>query len=82
MKQRHHLVCHRVDPGQVGAFVKVAAMAGQREIVGIIETAMLLRNDVFDVMEQFTMPLVKRTIFATLASPFTDESPRSCIHCY
>jgi hypothetical protein len=51
-------------------------MAGQREIVGIIETAMLLRNDVFDVMEQFTMPLVKRTIFATLASPFTDELPR------
>jgi hypothetical protein len=56
-------------------------MAGQREIVDIIETAKLLRNDVLDVMEQFTVPLVKRTIFATLASPFTHESPRSCIHC-
>jgi hypothetical protein len=31
-------------------------MAAQCEIVGIIETAMLLRNDVFYVMEQFTVP--------------------------
>jgi hypothetical protein len=82
MKQRRHLVGQSVDPTQVGTFVKVAAMARQREIIGVIETAMLLSNDVLNVMDQFTEPLVKPAILATLASPFTDEPPRSGIHCY
>jgi len=42
----------------------------------------LLGNDVFNVMEQFTVALAKPAILATLAGSFTDEPTRSCIHRY
>jgi hypothetical protein len=45
--------------------------------VGVVETAVLLSDDVFNVMEQLTVPLVKPAILATLSSPFTDEPSRS-----
>jgi hypothetical protein len=80
MKKRCNLTGHRVDPGQIRAFVKVAAMAGKREIVGAIGTAMLTRNDVFDVVEQITVPLAGMAVLAAFASPFADKSAHSCIH--
>jgi hypothetical protein len=57
-------------------------VASKRQIVDIVETAVLFRNDVFDVVEQFTALLMYLTVFAPFAGPFTDESPRSGIHCY
>ena len=58
MKQGCHFARHGIDPGQIGTFMKIASVAGKRQIVGFVETAVLFRNDVFDVMEHFTVLLL------------------------
>lgn len=55
-------------------------MASQREIASAIESAMLLCDNVFDVMDQLTVPLVQLAILATVTRACTDKSPRSGIH--
>ena len=80
MKKDLHSARQRVDPGQIGAFVKITAMTCQRKIIGFIETAMLPGNDVLNVMRKFAAPLVESTILAAFTSPVTDESPGSRIH--
>jgi hypothetical protein len=51
MKQGDNISAHWIDPGQVGTFVKIAAMASQCEIVSAIGPAVLLRNHMLNVME-------------------------------
>jgi hypothetical protein len=51
MKQRYCGTCGRIDSREVRTLMKIAAVAGQREIVGIVATAMLPCDDVFDVMK-------------------------------
>ena len=53
-KQGRHFTRHGINSCQIGAFIKVASMASKRQIVDFVKTAMLFRNDVFDVVEQFT----------------------------
>ena len=64
MKQGSYRTRNRINPCEVRSFVKVAAMAGQGQIASVIETAMLFRNDMFDVVEQFTVRLVQVAVFA------------------
>jgi hypothetical protein len=52
-------------------------MACQRQIVRIIGAAVLLRHDMFNVVDQFAIPLVEPALFATLGSPLPDEGPAS-----
>jgi len=40
----------------------------------------LHRYDMFNVVDQFAIPLVEPAIFATLGSPLPDEVPRRRIH--
>ena len=42
----------------------------------VIGAAVLFRYDVLNMMDQFAMFLAQPAIFATLASPQTDEAPR------
>lgn len=58
MKQVRYFTRDWIDPCEVGTFMKIAAMASQRQIAGVVETAMLFSNDVFDVVKQLTIHLV------------------------
>ena len=49
VKKRRHLRRPRINPGKVRPLVRIAQMAGQREILRLIATAMLPGDDVFDV---------------------------------
>ena len=42
-------------------------MASQSEIVQIIQAAMLLGNDMLDVMPQVTMSLIEQTVLTVIA---------------
>jgi hypothetical protein len=55
-------------------------MACQRQVVRIIRAAVLLRYDMFDMMDQLAILLVKPAVFATFGSPPPDEVPRHSIH--
>jgi len=80
MKDGRHLPGLRVDSCQVRAFVQIAAVSSQRQIIGIIGAAVLLCRDVFNMMPQATMFLVQTAIFATVAGSLPDEIPRRRIH--
>ncbi|HEX4136566.1 MAG TPA: hypothetical protein VHY84_18275 [Bryobacteraceae bacterium] len=51
MKQWRCGAGDRIDSREVRAFMTIAAVASQGEIVGIVATALLLCDDVFDVMK-------------------------------
>ena len=61
---------------QIRAFVQIAAVARQREIIGIVRAPVLLRRDVFNMMLKAGLFLVQTAIFATPAGPQPDEVPR------
>jgi hypothetical protein len=70
----------RVDSGQVRAFMKIAAVAGERQIVSIFEAAVLLRDDVLDMMPQFAMFLAQTAVFAPPVSPAPHDIPCCPVH--
>lgn len=80
VKKGLHFARQRVDATQVGTFVKVAAVAGQREIVSVIESAVLPGNHVLNMMRQVAISLVKPAILASILCPFADQPPRAGIH--
>ena len=49
VEQRDDLPHFRVDAREIGAFVVIAVVARQRQIRGIITSAVLLRDDVLDM---------------------------------
>ena len=63
--------------GQVRTLAKIAAAARERQVVSIVGAAVLLRDDVLDVMSQFTRDLAQAAAFAPLAGPAADEALRS-----
>src|SRR5262249_53294290 len=69
-----------VNSGQVRALPQIAAMARERQVIVFIGAAMLLCNDVLDVMPQFAVDLAQAAIFAPLAGTAADEIPSGCIH--
>jgi hypothetical protein len=77
MKQQLHAGCKRVDSAEIRPFAQIAVMACQREISGVVRTAMLPRNDVFDVMRDFAMLLVEQAVFATVSRSLANEAPGS-----
>lgn len=80
MKKTLDAACQRIDSAKVRPFVKVAAMACEREIVDLVCATMLSSNDMLDVMYQFAVILVEPTILAPLSSTLTDEPPSSGIN--
>lgn len=57
VKESGDLAGQRVDSGQVRTLVQVTPMTGQRKIRENIETTMLFRNDVLDVVEHISIGL-------------------------
>jgi len=43
---------------------------------------MLLREDVFDVVDQFAVFLPQQTVLATVAGALPDKLPSFGVHCY
>ena len=80
MKQGHELRGPRIDPREIRTLMQVAPMACQRQILRIVGSVMLFRDDVLNVMGQSAMLLVQSAIFAALTSPPPDEVPRRSIH--
>lgn len=71
MKQRGDLIGFAVDTRQVRALVQIAAVAGQREIVGLVIPAVLFGTDMFDVEWNRMGLLGKLAVLAPLIGPVT-----------
>jgi hypothetical protein len=50
VEEQSNLSIIGVDARQVWTFVEIAAMARQRQIIGIVGTAVLFRDNMFDVV--------------------------------
>lgn len=57
-------------------------MACERQILGVIGSAVLLCDDVLDVMLQFAVLLPQPAVFTTLGSTTTDKVPRRRVHVF
>ena len=69
MKKAGNLTGLRVDSRQVRTLAKIAAVARERQVGGIVGTSVLLRDDVLDVMPQLAMDLAQTAVFTPLAGP-------------
>jgi hypothetical protein len=80
MKEADNLPRLGINPGQIRTLTEITAVARERQVIGIVGSAVLLRDDVLDVMPQFAMCLAQAAVFAPLASPAADEVPRGRVH--
>ena len=60
--------------------MKIAPLAGKREVVQIINAAVLPRYDVFYVVCQFAILLGQTAVFAPLTCSITHKASRLRIH--
>ena len=66
VEQTNHGVGVRVDPGEIRLLVAIAPGTGQGEVLGAIVPAMLLRDDVLDVVGELDVFLAEQAILATV----------------
>jgi hypothetical protein len=69
-----------IDPGQIWPLVEVATLTCERQIVGVIGAAVLLRDDVLHMMCQGAMLLSQAAILTPITSPAWNEVPRRRVH--
>jgi hypothetical protein len=81
VEKRHKLTTEGIHACKVRAFAKITAVTGQREIVDVIAPAMLLRDDMLDVMRQLAVRLGQQAILATVFRSAPNKLPRGGIHC-
>ena len=80
MEQRNHHSHIGIDARQIGSFVPVAAIAGERETGRIVGTAVLFRHDVFDVEgNQRRCQLGKAAIFTRVPGPPAHKTASSLV---
>lgn len=83
MKQAREFAGLRVDAGKVRAFVEIAVMTGERQILGRVFAFVLPRNDVFDVKPQWLLRLGQTAILAAiLARSRTSWRSRASINAW
>jgi hypothetical protein len=80
VEERDKRAAGRVDAGEVGPLVGIAAVAGQGEVCRVIGPAVLLGDDVFDVVRQAGRFLAEQAVFATVPSTLADNLSRRGIH--
>ena len=81
MEQSHEETGVRIEARKIGAFLAVAEVTGQREIVNLVSAAVLFRYDVLDVKREIRIDtLVNPAILATLIRACPNESLRLLIH--
>lgn len=52
VEQRNHLASHGVDSCEVRTFSKIAPLAGERQIIWLVRTAVFAGNNVLDVVRE------------------------------
>ena len=81
MKKMGDLLRLGIDSGQVRAFMEVAPMTSQGEVIGRIVAAVLLGDDVFDVKWDGSLMIsVKKAVFAAAASSLCDPPAESRVN--
>ena len=80
VKQGDNISGQRVDPSQVWPLAQIAAVAGQGEVSGIVGPAMLLRDDMLDVVTQFRVLLLEQTVLAAVVGTPPNKLPRRNVH--
>ena len=65
IEQRRHSARVGIDAREVRPFVRVAAVAGEREAVGVVRTAVLPRYDMFDVERNKRRRLLRHAAILT-----------------
>jgi len=81
VEERYDLAGNRIDAGQVGSLTQVAAMAGKRQVVGVVAPAMLPRDDMLDVMGDSAVGLVEAAILTTAGRSLPNMVARGGIQC-
>jgi hypothetical protein len=75
IKKTHDLSGHRIDPGQIGAFVLVIVMAGQGQVFRVIGPAVLPGNDMLHVQAvERLVVLMDPAVFTSMPSPLRTSS--------
>jgi len=80
VEEGHKLTADGIHAREVWALAKVAAVAGQREIVNVIAPAVLFGDDMLNVVRQLALLLAQQAILATVIRPAPDKVPRSGVH--
>lgn len=81
MKKRNELPRFRIEASDVWTLMQVAVLTAQRQIVGVVSTAMLPGNDMLDVKtEERLMLLAKAAILTAMVRPVTDELAKVGLH--
>jgi hypothetical protein len=76
MEERYDLIGKRINPRKVRTLLQVAPMAGQCQVVRFIGPAVLFGYDMFDVVSEITVLLLKQAIFAAIPGPPADKIPQ------
>ncbi len=75
MEQRNHRSRIGIDARQIGSFVPIASITGERQTGRIVGAAVLFRHDVFHVeCDERRCQLGKAAIFALVARPGANEA--------
>jgi len=80
VEEGHKLTADGIYAREVRALAKIAAMAGQREVVNVIAPAVLLGDDMLDVVRQLAVLLAQQAILATVIRSSADKVPRGGVH--
>lgn len=80
MKQAGEFARLRIDARKVRAFVEIAMMTGERQILRRVIPFVLPRHDMFDVKPQWFLRLGQAAILAAILGTFADELAKPCIH--
>jgi hypothetical protein len=80
MEQRRDFSANGVDTRQVRALPEITAMASQRQVLGFVGAAVLLRDNMLDVVRQLAVLLSKLAILTTIIRATPYEVARGDIH--
>jgi hypothetical protein len=80
MEERHDLSANGVDARQVGTLPEITAMASQCQVLAFVGAAVLLRDNVLDVVGQLAVLLSELAILTTIGCTAPDEVARGDIH--
>jgi hypothetical protein len=80
VEEWNHISVSRVNTGEVGAFVEVAAEATESKVVRAISAAVFPGGDVVDGKSLPMSSLGKMAVFAALLGTVTDELAQGVVH--
>jgi hypothetical protein len=80
VEEGHNFTIDWIHAREVRAFAKIAAVAGQREVVNVIAPPVLLGDDMLDVVRQLAVLLAQQAILTTVICSSPDKVPRGGVH--